>query len=140
MLNGTLSSVEQLKWVGPCTWRGLTACLDSRHISKWLVRPDSVAGRSSFQPRHWRQLPLSGRGAHANTSHDPNPQSQGLKFPTSSCALDAMDLTPIFNDLLGKHNAPQTRKKYSVSDIDGFLKEAYRIVRCSRENSCRPRD
>ncbi|KAH7376643.1 hypothetical protein B0T11DRAFT_324526 [Plectosphaerella cucumerina] len=38
-----------------------------------------------------------------------------------------MDLTPVFNELLGKHNAPQTRKKYSVADIDGFLKEAYRI-------------
>ncbi|KAH6662935.1 snare-complex protein syntaxin-18 [Plectosphaerella plurivora] len=38
-----------------------------------------------------------------------------------------MDLTPIFDELLAKHNVHQTRKKYSVSDIDGFLKEAYRI-------------
>lgn len=47
-----------------------------------------------------------------------------------------MDLTPVFNELLGKHNAPQTRKKYSVADIDGFLKEAYRIVGSTMNNLC----
>ncbi|EEY22245.1 conserved hypothetical protein [Verticillium alfalfae VaMs.102] len=38
------------------------------------------------------------------------------------------DLTPVFNELLAKHSAPSTRKKFSLEDIDGFLKEAYRIV------------
>ncbi|KAL9942696.1 hypothetical protein ACHAQF_008437 [Verticillium nonalfalfae] len=37
------------------------------------------------------------------------------------------DLTPVFNELLAKHSAPSTRKKFSLEDIDGFLKEAYRI-------------
>ncbi|KAG7129523.1 hypothetical protein HYQ44_001518 [Verticillium longisporum] len=37
------------------------------------------------------------------------------------------DLTPAFNELLAKHSAPSTRKKFSLEDIDGFLKEAYRI-------------
>lgn len=48
-----------------------------------------------------------------------------------------MDLTPVFNDLLSKHNAPQTGKKYSVADIDGFLKDAYRIVGCDKEDHTR---
>ncbi|KAM0277041.1 hypothetical protein ACHAQH_006110 [Verticillium albo-atrum] len=37
------------------------------------------------------------------------------------------DLTPAFNELLAKHSAPSARKKFSLEDIDGFLKEAYRI-------------
>lgn len=40
-----------------------------------------------------------------------------------------MDITPVFNDLLRKRNAPIiTEKKLSLEAIDGFLKEAYRIV------------
>ncbi|KAI8283440.1 Syntaxin ufe1 [Colletotrichum sp. SAR11_57] len=40
-----------------------------------------------------------------------------------------MDITPLFNELLRKHNAPPvTEKKLSLEAIDGFLKEAYRIV------------
>ncbi|KAJ3944541.1 uncharacterized protein N0V96_006076 [Colletotrichum fioriniae] len=39
-----------------------------------------------------------------------------------------MDITPAFNDLLRKRNAPiVTEKKLSLEAIDGFLKEAYRI-------------
>ncbi|KAF4425682.1 Syntaxin ufe1 [Colletotrichum fructicola] len=39
-----------------------------------------------------------------------------------------MDITPLFNELLRKHNAPPvTEKKLSLEAIDGFLKEAYRI-------------
>ncbi|KAM0326797.1 hypothetical protein ACHAQA_006672 [Verticillium albo-atrum] len=37
------------------------------------------------------------------------------------------DITPVFNELLAKHKAPSTRNKFSLEDIDGFLKEAYRI-------------
>jgi hypothetical protein len=67
-------------------------------------------------------------GAYANAAKGPTRFLRGLQLPATSCVLDTMDLTPVFNELLGKHNAPQTRKKYSVTDIDGFLKEAYRIV------------
>ncbi|KAJ0164287.1 Syntaxin UFE1 [Colletotrichum tanaceti] len=39
-----------------------------------------------------------------------------------------MDITPVFNELLRKRNAPiVTEKKLSLETIDGFLKEAYRI-------------
>ncbi|TDZ54896.1 Syntaxin UFE1 [Colletotrichum trifolii] len=39
-----------------------------------------------------------------------------------------MDITPVFNDILRKRNAPiVTNKKLSLEAIDGFLKEAYRI-------------
>ncbi|GKT47387.1 syntaxin-6 [Colletotrichum spaethianum] len=39
-----------------------------------------------------------------------------------------MDITPEFNELLRKRNAPiVTEKKLSLEAIDGFLKEAYRI-------------
>ncbi|GKT59445.1 syntaxin UFE1 [Colletotrichum tofieldiae] len=39
-----------------------------------------------------------------------------------------MDITPVFNELLRKRNAPiVTEKKLSLEAIDGFLKEAYRI-------------
>ncbi|KAF6819215.1 snare protein [Colletotrichum plurivorum] len=39
-----------------------------------------------------------------------------------------MDITPVFNEILRKHNAPVvTEKKLSLEAIDGFLKEAYRI-------------
>ncbi|WYZ45119.1 hypothetical protein EsH8_VIII_000435 [Colletotrichum jinshuiense] len=39
-----------------------------------------------------------------------------------------MDITPVFNELLRKGNAPiVTEKKLSLEAIDGFLKEAYRI-------------
>ncbi|KAF9881640.1 hypothetical protein CkaCkLH20_00786 [Colletotrichum karsti] len=39
-----------------------------------------------------------------------------------------MDITPVFNEILRKRNAPiVTEKKLSLEAIDGFLKEAYRI-------------
>ncbi|KAK3943258.1 hypothetical protein QBC46DRAFT_44008 [Diplogelasinospora grovesii] len=37
------------------------------------------------------------------------------------------DLTSAFNALLKAHEAPPTRKRFSVDEIDEFLKEAYRI-------------
>jgi hypothetical protein len=40
-----------------------------------------------------------------------------------------MDITPAFNELLRARHAPEARKKYTLEDIDEFLKEAYRIVR-----------
>ena len=42
-----------------------------------------------------------------------------------------MDLTPTFNDLLQKRDAPPARGKFSFDELEDFLKEAYRIVRLS---------
>jgi hypothetical protein len=43
-----------------------------------------------------------------------------------------MDVTPEFDELLRKHNAPPTKKAVSLAEIDGFLKEALRIVGLAR--------
>lgn len=41
----------------------------------------------------------------------------------------AMDITPVFNQVLTKHNArPVEQYVFRVEDLDEFLKEAYRIV------------
>lgn len=52
-------------------------------------------------------------------------------IPSDSYLPDsaAMDLTPTFNDLLQKRDAPPTRGKFSFDELEDFLKEAYRIVR-----------
>jgi syntaxin 18 len=39
-----------------------------------------------------------------------------------------MNVTVTFNELLRERNAPETRKRVTLDAIDGFLKEAYRIV------------
>ena len=39
-----------------------------------------------------------------------------------------MDLTSTFNDLLRKCDAPPAGRKFSFDELEGFLKEAYRIV------------
>lgn len=39
-----------------------------------------------------------------------------------------MDLTPTFNDLLRKRDAPPAGRKFSFDELEDFLKEAYRIV------------
>lgn len=38
-----------------------------------------------------------------------------------------MDITPSFNEILQKRNAPTTKSQVTLDVIDGFLKEAYRI-------------
>lgn len=45
-----------------------------------------------------------------------------------------MDITPQFDQLLKQREAPKTKTKQRVSldAIDGFLKEAYRIVSLAR--------
>jgi hypothetical protein len=46
-------------------------------------------------------------------------------------ALDCttMDITPVFNQVLAKHDAkPVEPYIFRVEDLDEFLKEAYRIV------------
>ncbi|PNP52006.1 hypothetical protein THARTR1_07215 [Trichoderma harzianum] len=45
-----------------------------------------------------------------------------LQIPTA-----AVDITAQFNELLQQHQAPPVVNKVSLDDIDGFLKEAYRI-------------
>lgn len=40
-----------------------------------------------------------------------------------------MDITVGFNELLRQHQVPTTRKPVTLNAIDGFLKEAHRIVR-----------
>ena len=43
--------------------------------------------------------------------------------------LDTMDITPTFNQVLAKHNAPPIKPfKFRVEALDDFVKEAYRIV------------
>ncbi|KAI1634078.1 hypothetical protein F4809DRAFT_620424 [Biscogniauxia mediterranea] len=37
------------------------------------------------------------------------------------------EITPVFNGFLKQHEAPPTRRSFSVSNLDDFLKEAYRI-------------
>jgi hypothetical protein len=39
------------------------------------------------------------------------------------------DLTPAFNLLLKKHEAPAAKAGFNLEQVDEFLKEAYRIVR-----------
>lgn len=40
-----------------------------------------------------------------------------------------MDITPVFNQVLAKHDAPPVKPyEFHVDDLDEFLKEAYRIV------------
>jgi hypothetical protein len=40
-----------------------------------------------------------------------------------------MDITPVFNQVLVKHNAhPVEPHVFRVEDLDEFVKEAYRIV------------
>lgn len=43
----------------------------------------------------------------------------------------SVNLTPQFNELLRKQNVAPCSAKLSLDAIDGFLKEAYRIVRRS---------
>lgn len=38
------------------------------------------------------------------------------------------DVTPAFNMLLKKHEAPAAKASFNPDKIDEFLKEAYRIV------------
>lgn len=40
-----------------------------------------------------------------------------------------MDITIGFNELLRQRDAPEAKKRVTMDAIDGFLKEAYRIVR-----------
>ena len=41
----------------------------------------------------------------------------------------AQDLTPVFDQLLkSKEGAPTRKVRFDVSQTEGFLKEAYRIV------------
>ncbi|KAI5923575.1 hypothetical protein F4810DRAFT_199507 [Camillea tinctor] len=37
------------------------------------------------------------------------------------------EITPVFNGFLKQHEAPPTKRSFSVSKLDDFLKEAYRI-------------
>jgi hypothetical protein len=46
----------------------------------------------------------------------------------STAIATAADLTSSFNELLRERNAPPTRQAVTLDAIDGFLKEAYRIV------------
>lgn len=39
-----------------------------------------------------------------------------------------MDITASFNELLQQRDAPTTKSQVTLDVIDGFLKEAYRIV------------
>lgn len=40
-----------------------------------------------------------------------------------------MDITPTFNQVLAKHNAPPIKPyEFRVEALDDFVKEAYRIV------------
>lgn len=45
--------------------------------------------------------------------------------------LPSLDITPQFNQLLQEGGAPKTRgpSAFDVDAIEGFVKEAYRIVR-----------
>ena len=47
-----------------------------------------------------------------------------------SAMLPSVDITSEFNELLGKHGAPTASGKapLDVDAIEGFIKEAYRIV------------
>lgn len=45
-----------------------------------------------------------------------------------SIGTASANLTPQFNDLLRKHKAPPCRENLSIDAVEGFLKEAYRIV------------
>lgn len=47
-----------------------------------------------------------------------------------------MDITVTFNELLRERNAPETRKRVTLDAIDGFLKEAFRIVSNAHLLSC----
>ena len=42
--------------------------------------------------------------------------------------ISSADVTAEFNRLLKQHGAPQAAGKVSLETIEGFLKEAYRIV------------
>lgn len=48
----------------------------------------------------------------------------------ASAILPSVDITSEFDELLGKHGAPTTSGKAAldVDAIEGFIKEAYRIV------------
>ncbi|KAI1497889.1 hypothetical protein F5X99DRAFT_352219 [Biscogniauxia marginata] len=37
------------------------------------------------------------------------------------------EITPVFNSFLKQHEAPTTKRSFSVANLDNFLKEAYRI-------------
>lgn len=45
-----------------------------------------------------------------------------------STIAPSADLTPLFNELLQQQNAAPTARAVSLDAIEGFLKEAYRIV------------
>lgn len=47
----------------------------------------------------------------------------------SSSSTASVDLTSQFNELLRQKNAPPCKGKLSLDAVEGFLKEAYRIVR-----------
>lgn len=49
----------------------------------------------------------------------------------------ALDLTPVFDQLLkSKEGAPTRKPRFDATQTEGFLKEAYRIVStcCARQN------
>lgn len=42
-----------------------------------------------------------------------------------------MDLTPVFNEALRRHDKPPTKPHdFDLDSVEEFLKEAYRIVSC----------
>ncbi|KAI3547643.1 SNARE-complex protein Syntaxin-18 [Colletotrichum filicis] len=86
----------------------------------WLVRPEN--------PSHviGEQLSRSPAGSEDVTT---GLNDVMLRIPVLlNTTSPKMDITPAFNDLLRKRNAPTvTEKKLSLEAIDGFLKEAYRI-------------
>ncbi|KAI3553899.1 SNARE-complex protein Syntaxin-18 [Colletotrichum abscissum] len=86
----------------------------------WLVRPEN--------PSHviGEQLSTSPAGSEDVTT---GLNDVILRIPVLlNTTSPKMDITPAFNDLLRKRNAPTvTEKKLSLEAIDGFLKEAYRI-------------
>ncbi|KAG7048380.1 hypothetical protein JMJ77_0014018, partial [Colletotrichum scovillei] len=103
----------------------------------WLVRPEN---RSHVIGEQLSRSPAGGvdvtTGLNDVISRIPvhyAPQHHSETFLSSSRTakcdrFSKMDITPAFNDLLRKRNAPiVTEKKLSLEAIDGFLKEAYRI-------------
>lgn len=56
-------------------------------------------------------------------------RASSLHASDSSPHSSTMDITPVFNQVLAAHNAsPVKPYEFRVEALDGFLKEAYRIV------------
>ena len=73
-----------------------------------------------------KQLAIVRAGSFPDHHRCPHHQASASTRPNPD---GAMDLTPVFNQVLAAHDSrPVEPHVFRIQDLDEFLKEAYRIV------------